>query len=397
MHEHYFCCYPPCSQEKPDTPRFLVTLDVGIGDAVIAGLSAVDQIIHDDPFAFGTIDVLCNHLQAQIFACDPRINRIIETNAVFFPGTPVTQWLRGIILDPEASHVAHFLKRRCYKAVLLTIMAPGLYFRLHSHIMSPSLLEMTGNFLTIRRHIDIHLSTIVKQMVNHYFRKTISRGSLESENDIPLYLSSKYVQKAIQAMVALKATSAVKEQDCKVVMVAPDTASAVTRPPTDLLIAALSEALATCPYLIVSILPSYTETKNSVNLLHALSRNNAHRVFLLPAEPVAHLLETTALIDQSDIFITGDTGVMHLAATSKRLREGDDKCFSPKNSVKIIALFGGTNPGYYGYSKRTTIIGRGRKEQNAFRPGFSKEGYNLKGRDLFDHISPQQIVDAMLA
>jgi hypothetical protein len=160
--------------------------------------------------------------------------------------------------------------------------------------------------------------------------------------------------------------------------------------------AALSEVLVACPNLIVYILPSYTETTRSLHLLKVLSKNHPHRVFLMPAEPRAHLLETTALIDQADILVTGDTGVMHLAAAHKKLREGDDTRFAPKNSVKIIALFGGTSPSYFGYNRRTTIVGWGRKEHTALRPGFSKESYHLRGRNLFDHISPQQIVDAIL-
>ena len=108
MSDCYLRCYTCCNQEKPDTPRFLVTLDVGIGDAVAIGLSAVNQIIENDPLTAGTIDVLCNELQAQVFESDPRINRIIETDKIFFTGTHITQWLRGITLDPEAAHVIHF-------------------------------------------------------------------------------------------------------------------------------------------------------------------------------------------------------------------------------------------------------------------------------------------------
>ncbi|HZR40723.1 MAG TPA: glycosyltransferase family 9 protein [Ktedonobacteraceae bacterium] len=387
-------CYPPCNQTKPDTPRFLVTLDVGIGDAVAVGLSAVDQMIENDPFAAGTIDVLCNSLQAQIFEDDPRINRIIETNKVFFPGTHVTQWLRGMTLDPEAVHVIHFLRQRNYEAVFPSIVAPGLYFRLHSHILYPQWLEMARYFLAFRRQADIHVSTIARHMINHYFKKPASSVTLE--RDIVLYLSSKHVQKAMRTLATLKEKAPIEAKDSQVLVIAPDTASAVTRPPIDMLIAALCRVLVACPNLIVYILPSYTETTRSYHLLEALSKNDPHRVFLMPAEPRAHLLETTALIDQADLFVTGDTGVMHLAAAQKALREEDDIRFAPKNAVKIIALFGGTNPGYYGYGRRTTIVGRGRKEQTALRPGFSKESYHLRGRNLFDHISPQQIADAIL-
>lgn len=394
MTEPYLHCYSPCSQEQADTPRFLVTLDVGIGDAVAVGLCAVNQIIEADPRAAGAIDVLCNRLQAQIFEHDPRINRIIETCKVFFPGTHISQWLRGIALDPEAAQVVQFLRRRHYEAVFPSIVAPGLYFRLHSHILYPRLSEMARCFLAIRRQVDFHLSAIVKHMINNYFSK---KGTMIArEPGVPLYLPAGYIRQARHTLATLKAQAAIAERDCKVLVIAPDTASTVTRPPLGLLAAALSSTLAASPGLIVSILPSYTETTRSHHLRAVLAQRYSRRVFLVPAEPRAHLLETTALIDQADIFVTGDTGVMHLAAAYKKLREGDDPRFIPRNAVKIIALFGGTNPGYYGYGQRTTIVGKGRKEQTALRPGFSKESYNLRGRNLFDHISAQQVTDAIL-
>ncbi|WP_165423161.1 glycosyltransferase family 9 protein [Ktedonosporobacter rubrisoli] len=371
-----------------------MTLDVGIGDAIVVGLSAIDQIVANDPLASGTIDILCNALQAQIFACDPRINRIIETNKVFFPGANITQWLRGIALDPAAARIIDFLKQRSYEAVLPSIVAPGLYSRLHSHIMYPSIINIAEDFLAFCRQQDFHLSTIARDMVDHYFGKAMA--PLNQVKDIPLYISSQHVKLAISTLEALKAEAKVTQQNTKLLIVAPDTASTVTRPPTDLLIAGIYRILAVHPHLMVYILPSYTATGCSLQLLKALSKDYPQRIFLMPAEPKAHLLEMAALIDQSDVFLSGDTGVMHLAAAYKKLNEGDDISFAPRNSAKIVALFGGTNPGYYGYSRRTTILGRGRREQTALRPGFFKEAYKLKGRNLFDHITSKQILDAVL-
>ena len=99
----------PLSKSRPDAPRFLITLDVGIGDAVAVGLSAIDQIIKHDPIAYGTIDVLCNKLQSEVFAYDPRINRIIQTGITFFPSYGVSAWykaarsLSSITLSPRIS------------------------------------------------------------------------------------------------------------------------------------------------------------------------------------------------------------------------------------------------------------------------------------------------------
>jgi ADP-heptose:LPS heptosyltransferase len=394
MHD-YLQYYAPRGQEKPDTPRFLITLDVGIGDAVALGSSAVDQIIENDPLAAGKIDVLCNKLQAQIFEYDPRINRIVETSKLFFPGDKITQWFRGIILDTESATVVRFLRQRHYEAVFPSTIALGLYSRLHSHLMYPRLSEMAKNFLAFRRLANIHESIIARQMVNHYFRKKTS-AALRGK-DIPLYISSEHVQKAVEMMANLQGESAVEKGTGKVLVVAPDTGTTVTRPPIDLLVAALAFALTTSPHLIVYILPSYTVTTRSRYLYEALGKSYPRRVFLMPAEPRTHLLEVAALIDQADMFITGDTGVMHLAAAQKKLWKGDDVRFVPKNAVRIVALFGGTNPGYFGYSRHTIVVGRGRKEQIALRPGFSKAFYDPKGRNMFDHISSQQIADAILS
>ena len=48
--------------EKETRARFLVMMAMGIGDAVAVGLSAIDQIIKNEPEANGKIDVVCNDL-----------------------------------------------------------------------------------------------------------------------------------------------------------------------------------------------------------------------------------------------------------------------------------------------------------------------------------------------
>jgi ADP-heptose:LPS heptosyltransferase len=91
-------------------------------------------------------------------------------------------------------------------------------------------------------------------------------------------------------------------------LVAPDTASVVTRPPTNLLATSIAAALERKPHLIVYILPSYTDNNATARVFPALSPGFDHRIFMLPAEPSPTLIEITALIDQADVFVTGDTG-----------------------------------------------------------------------------------------
>jgi hypothetical protein len=232
-------------------------------------------------------------------------------------------------------------------------------------------------------------------MVNRSFGIKIPDAALEEE-EVLLYLSSQEICKARMTVAMIKEALPCDE-DSRLLVVAPDSASTVTRPPTDLLAAALSEALEAHPDLIVNILPSYTAVSASENLRSALAPHFDGRIFLLPAKPRASLLETAAFLDQADILVTGDTGIMHLAAANKRLKPGENIRFGTRNQLKIIALFGGTNPTYYGYKKRTIIVGSGRKEQMAFRPGFSKESYNTHGRNFFDHIAPREVTKAIIS
>ena len=378
-----------------DNPLFLVTMYKGIGDAVLVGLSFVDQIIKEEPQAFGKIDILCNSVQAEIFEHDPRVNRIILTNNSLFTPSEMTMWLNGIRLDAKTAALIHFLRDRHYAAVFAFMFAPGFYLRLHSTIVYPNLLQLGKDFLSLFRQGDVPMSKITRRMVSTFFGNKSVMADMSG--DIPLYMSSEQVKNARVVVRNIKERSKVSPESSKLMVVASDTTSVITRPPVDLLATSIAEALRNCPDLIVCILQGYTDASAAQNLFEILTREFEGRIFLMPADPKAKLLDVAAFIDQSDIFITGDTGLMHLAATTKKLSDGDDATYYPNNSVKIIALFGGTNPSFYGYSKRTIIVGKGRKEQMSFIPGIAKESYNPKGKNLFDHISPHQLTEAIIS
>ena len=386
---------PSVHTGRADTPRYLVTMYVGIGDAVVVGLGAVDQLIQNDPAAYGKIDVLCNNVQAELFAHDPRVNRVIEASRILFPPPEVTSWLKGIFPNAEAAQLMQFLHDRHYQAVVSGMFAPGLYARLQTHVIEPMLWQLGGDFLALRKLQDRPMSKIIRRAVNRSFG--LSTPFSELSETIPLYLSSAHLQKAANVVAQMKAQAAIEGDERKLLVVAPDTASDVTRPPTALLASALHSVLEQEQHLCICILPSYTYPTASEELWQKLTSDFAGRVFLAASTPRATLLETTALLDQADVFVTGDTGVMHLAATTKRLSSDDDTRYRPRNDTRIIALFGGTNPALYGYSQRTTIIGRGRREQRAYCPGIAKEAYKLKGKNLFDHITPQEVAQTILA
>ena len=382
-------------QSRVDTSRLLVTMPWGIGDTIIVGLSAIDQIRCNDPGGEVEIDILCNQSQFEILEEDPRIHRIIRVDKYLFPTNEAGTWRRGLFPSPETVKLIKFLRDQDYAAVLTFMFAPTFFYRLHIPVMFLNVKQVVQVISALRAHQDMPIQKIVRLSINQFFGVKASEPS--ADETIPLYICPEHVQKARHEIARIKEQADIPPEQSKLLLVAPDTSSVITRPPTHLLAQGIAGALQRNQNLIVDILPGYIDKQASMRLLKALAPEFPGRIFMTPAEPKHPLLELAAFIDQSDLFITGDTSVMHLAVTKKMIEQPVCEELGPRNSVKIIALFGGTHPGLHGYCKRTTILGRGRKEQARFSPGVAKDLYNPKGKDLFDHITPQQLTDAILS
>ncbi len=376
-----------------ENQRLLITMPWGIGDAIAVGLSAIDQIRRNDPQGNVAIDLLCNTSQIELLKEDPRIQRLIAVNKNLFPTNEAGTWKRGIFLSSETVKLVQILRNQHYTAILPYMFAPTLFFRLHRPVMFLNIRESWRVISRLRAFQDTSAQMLIRWIINKHF------GLEESaivDAPIPLYLCPEHLQQARQEIMCIKQQAIISPEQCRLFVVAPDTSSEITRPPTSLLAEGLAGALTSNHSLCVVILPSYTDQNASTTLMHVLAPVFPGRIFLMPAEPKHSLLELGAFIDQSDIFISGDTGVMHLAATKKIIKQSVNKELLARNTVKIITLFGGTNPALYGYNSRAIIVGRGRKEQASVIPGVTKELYHPKGKNFFDHIPPQQLTDAIL-
>src|SRR5881398_2393513 len=87
---------------KRNCHSFLILLPAGIGDAVMIGLSSIDQIIKNNPETFGKIDIVCNDVQSEIFKHDPRIRHIIRVASSIFPTPDIRTWMKAVFLQPAA-------------------------------------------------------------------------------------------------------------------------------------------------------------------------------------------------------------------------------------------------------------------------------------------------------
>lgn len=373
---------------------YLITIPYGIGDAVYVGLSAVGQMAKSSPQSFGKIDILCNALQAEIFMYDPRINNIIVADKTLFPTQDKRTWTKAFLVDSRGRELLEFLQEKQYKAVFPGNAAFGFLHRLQAKVLYPNPVRILKDYSELRNFRDAPASRRIRDIIHKALKGNASIDNTEEE--MILYISSKIMAEGQRTVATIKSELS-PDAESALLVVAPDTSSGVTRPPTNLLTEGIGEALSIDENLIVCILPSYSDPNASIRLKNQLASRFEKRVFLIPAEPKPSLLLTTALIDEADLLVTGDTGTMHLAAATKKLIDIPTKnTVIPKNSVRIIALFGGTNPGLCGYSERAAVLGRGRRDQAKIRPGLLKEGYDPKDKDFFTHISPQELTQAIL-
>ena len=134
-----------------------------------------------------------------------------------------------------------------------------------------------------------------------------------------------------------------------IVFLNPDTASAYTRIPLPFqnrILAGLVEI--PCRILLGA---GHTDKEMGKKLLESLPLGKRGRVALVPRS--LSLEAYTALLDWSDVFISGDTGPLHLAAAWKNTPKGLPAF---RNRTSVISLFGATPPRFSGYDSRTGYL-----------------------------------------
>jgi ADP-heptose:LPS heptosyltransferase len=128
------------------------------------------------------------------------------------------------------------------------------------------------------------------------------------------------------------------------VMFNPDTSSRFTKPPFKLQVELLKGILDLDPVDRLLMNCGFTFQGIEEELLAQLPQSLKQKLTIIP--PKIEIDEYTVLTDSVDVFITGDTGPMHLAAARKR--SVDSHC-PFRNSTALIGLFGATSAKIYGY------------------------------------------------
>jgi heptosyltransferase-2 len=127
----------------------------------------------------------------------------------------------------------------------------------------------------------------------------------------------------------------------------PDAASRFSRIPFQLQ-GSIIKQLTQLPVLIL-LGAGHAEKGIEIKLLNLLPASKRSKVVITPSS--MPLDSYAALIDFSDVFITGDTGPLHIAAARKYARS---KNYEFRNRTAIFSIFGASSARIYGYDSNRT-------------------------------------------
>ena len=315
--------------------RFLVISDIHIGDALIAqsALAAVRDFFPD-----AEIDYATNRSVAPLIEGSPDVTRVLPIfSGGTLPSATDVAALRQVIRTGRYDLCLSFTA-----FIARTDVAgphqPFASFKNHGAAILRN--ENDASRINHFSYEAYHFVRDVLGVVARPVRKEHFPGSHTTYSDAAIEDAARFA-----ASVGLSSTA-------PVAMYNPDTASPFTLMPFDTQVELLREIAARAP-MGTDILLGAGHTVDGIGerLLAALPAALQGNVRIVPRSMP---LDTyAALIDLADVFVSGDTGPLHLAAARRYSRSGFHQF---RNRTAVLSFFGATPPRMSGY--------------DSFRPGY---------------------------
>lgn len=304
--------------------RFLVHPDIHIGDAVMAQ-AAVTAL--RDFFPDAEIDFVANKSVMPLIEGNPEISHFLAlySGGVFAP-------------DSELKNVGELIKKGNYD--LCININPFLSAGDLSKASGP-VFDFTTHAATMVRNEGTatevnHIAFQYHRFVHELLGQVAAPRRLTPLAGVGVRLVDSAFEEAAQFLEGFPA-------DRTIVLMNTDTASPYTRLPfayqVDLVIRLLKDGVS----LLIGA--GHVDVGIGNRLFEAIPTELRPRVRLIPAK--MSLPAYAALSDQADLFISGDTGPMHIAAARKYSRTGKYKV---RNQTAVLCFFGATPARMSGYA-----------------------------------------------
>ena len=305
--------------------RILVIPDIHIGDAIM--MQGAVQAFRDF-FPAARIDYVVKKSAAGLIIGNPSITHVYPRfTGTAFPTAGDIQSLQELVAENHYDlcfNTSSFFE----DASLFPKDQVFLNFMTVAPRLMRNELDRSGN----NHFLHQSYSFLERLLVGNGFTK-----QAQGFSGVPITLSDEAILQA-GAFLEMEKIPANKP----ILFLNPDTASPYTLIPFEYQARILKEWLKTdCSVLLGA---SFTHPEMSEKLWDILSRDEKNRVFPtphgLPMEAYA------ALTDSADVFLSGDTGPLHMAAARKVSRSGN---FKFRNKTFVISVFGATPSRMSGY------------------------------------------------
>lgn len=305
--------------------RFLVIPDIHIGDAVMtqASISAVRDLFPD-----AHVDYVVNKAAYPLIEGNPEVTRVLPFfTGGFFPSAANLAELRDLVKSEPYDLCLNFSPFIKDKEIV-----PDGHGILNIMSYAPVIIRNEKDTARINHFIyhDYRFTRDLLSIVAQPVRKEAFRG-------VRLTLTDSAIEQAGRFASDTGLSSAMPT-----VLYNPDGASRFTRMPFE----KQADLLARLVRLEALILlgAGHTEAGIGERLKASLPVLFRSKVKIIPSDVPLEVF--SALIDFSDVFISGDTGPLHLAAARRYSRSGG---FVFRNRTAVLSLFGATPARMSGY------------------------------------------------
>ena len=308
--------------------RFLVIPDIHIGDSVMmqSSLSALRDFFPD-----AEIDYVINRTAAPLIEGNPEATRVIPLYANgLFPSPAEIGTLKGLLRTGQYDlcvNICPFLEKR----EIAVRSQPVARFLNHA----PTLIRNEDDTRTVN-----HFS----YQAYRFVRDILSTVAQPVRGDHFTGVRTTYADEAVEGALQFARQCSLSPR-ARVIMFNPDSSVKYNLMPFESQVKFL-ELLArnTGDDVTILIGEGHTEAGIGIRLAETVSPSTRAKVRIIPRSMP---LDTfAALIDFAEVFISGDTGPLHIAASRRYSRSGRYKF---RNGTAVLSVFGATPPRMSGY------------------------------------------------
>ena len=313
-------------------PKILLIVDVCIGDAVLASesLRTIGQSFPD-----AALHYVCNKTGGELIEGMPgvQVHNIIRGERGF-PTEEDLSRLRALVDRERFSVVLNLGPFLSKKSLGSNAHMIQLYVPFAAFVFRAWKLNKTRHISYLSRAFASEFLATENASIVNDNRGINYSGTLNTNS---VYLSSDAIAKA-KTFLEDHGVNA----GSRIVFFNPDATSKFGQIPFEIQTMLLRQIAELKTISTILIGRAYTSVDIERSLIASLPEVLREKVLVVPHMPIEAY---TALIDASDMFISGDTGPLHIAACRKLTNDGRPL----RNKTVVLAIYGATDSRMYGY------------------------------------------------